>query len=91
MQDKRPEMDQPPTKEQAAKAYHSYVGYFGKTKIDLEKSTLTTRVVGALNPGWFGGDQVRTFSFEGDCLVLKTQKISLGKTDVQGTVFQEKV
>lgn len=91
MHDPRPDLDQPPTREQAARAYHSYVAYFGRTEADVEKGVLTTRVVGALNPAWVGGDQVREFRFEGPRLVLKTDPIDLGKTRVRGTIYWERV
>ena len=91
MHEKRPDMDHPPSEDQAARSYHSYVAYFGRTTVDLEGMTITTRVTGALNPDWVGRDQVRSFSFEGERLTLKTPPLAMGNTEITGTIIWEKL
>ncbi len=90
MHEERPQMDQPPSEQQAAQAYHSYVAYCGKTESDLDKKTLTTTVRGALNPDWVGGEQVREFSFEGKRLILKTPRMKVGRAEIRGIISWEK-
>ena len=91
MHETRPELDLPPKDDQAARAYHTYVAYFGKVTVDEEKGTLTTRVEGALNPAWVGGDQVRYASMEGERLCLRTTPFKFGAIEVTGTIYWEKV
>jgi len=52
-------------------AFSACVAYFGRCDIDEETRTLVTHVEGSLFPNWIGGDQVRTYEFRGDRLVLR--------------------
>jgi len=87
----RPEMDLPPTVEQASRAYHTYVAYFGKTELDIENRTIRTRVEGALNPEWVGGVQERSFGYQDGRLMLCTPWMRVGKSEVRGVILWEKI
>jgi len=80
MHDKDRQMSQPPTQEQQARAFQTYSAYFGNYRVDTAAKTLTTRVVGGLDPSWVGSDQVRHFSFEGTRLVLRTNPMKIDAT-----------
>lgn len=57
---------------QPSREYNSYIGTF-----EFDGTTLVTRVDGSSNPGWVGGEQVRTVQFEGDRIVLRNGRRTL--------------
>lgn len=59
--------------QQVRSAYAGYIAYFGTYEVNAAADTVVHHVHGALNPGWVGGDQVRSMRFEGELLVLSTQ------------------
>jgi hypothetical protein len=61
----------PPSPEEAREALTGFVAYYGRYEVDESASKLVTHVEGAVTPNWIGGDQVRTFEFRGDRLVLR--------------------
>ena len=61
----------PPSPEEAREALTGFVAYYGRCEIDESAGTLVTHVEGSSIPNWMGGDQVRTFEFRGECLVLR--------------------
>lgn len=52
-------------------AYTGYIAYFGTFDVNAAGDTVVHHVQGALNPGWVGGDQIRTLRFDGDRLILE--------------------
>jgi hypothetical protein len=54
---------------QVRAAYAGYIAYFGTYDV-VNDTRVVHHVQGALNPGWVGGDQIRSMRFEGDRLVL---------------------
>ena len=59
--------------QQVRSAYAGYIAYFGTYQVNDAQDTVVHHVLGALNPGWVGGNQVRRLRFEGPLLVLSTQ------------------
>lgn len=57
--------------ERVRDAYAGYVAYFGTYEVSPGGDVVIHHVVGALNPSWVGGTQVRRMSFDGDVLVLE--------------------
>src|SRR5262249_38236556 len=52
--------------QQVRAAYIGYIAYFGTYEVDEQAGTVVHHVLGALNPAWVGGDQVRRMAFDGD-------------------------
>jgi len=59
------------TPDEIRQAFSGCVAYFGRCEVDEGARTLVTHVEGSLLPNWIGGDQVRTYEFRGDRLVLR--------------------
>lgn len=57
----------------AADAAGGYIAYFGTYEVDPDGTRVIHHVLGALNPAWVGGDQVRGLRFDGDRIVLSTE------------------
>ena len=73
-------------------AYRGYVAYFGKTGIDAERGLMVTRVEGALNPDWVGGEQVRrVVEISDGRMTLETLPAGPGENQVYGTFKWERV
>jgi hypothetical protein len=51
-------------------AYAGYIAYFGTYKVSESGESVVHHVLGALNPSWVGGNQVRRMLLDGDRLVL---------------------
>ncbi|MGH9409619.1 MAG: lipocalin-like domain-containing protein [Vicinamibacterales bacterium] len=65
--------------QQVRAAYLGYIAYFGTYELSSDGQRVTHHVDGALNPGWVGGDQVRTVRFEGERLVLSADVAKGGR------------
>ena len=76
MRPNRPRVD---TREGAVEkiraAYTGFIAYFGTYKVNENGDTVVHHVVGALNPAWVGGDQVRRMRFEGQHLILEADVV----------------
>jgi lipocalin-like protein len=57
----------------------SYIAYFGTFDVDTQKHIVTHHVVGSLDTGRIGMDQVRHYKLEGDRLTLVTTSEVLGE------------
>jgi hypothetical protein len=57
--------------EKVRAAYTGFIAYFGTYAVDPNGDSVVHHVVGALNPGWVGGDQVRRMRLEGEKLILE--------------------
>lgn len=57
--------------EKVRAAYTGFIAYFGTFEVNPTGDEVVHHVVGALNPGWVGGDQVRRMRFEGEKLILE--------------------
>ena len=53
-------------------AYAGYIAYFGTYQVNESRDTVEHHVLGALNPTWVGGVQVRRMRFDGETLILST-------------------
>lgn len=53
-------------------AFEGFFAYYGDYTLDETAGTVTHHLQAALFPNWIGTEQVRTFRFEGDTLVLNT-------------------
>lgn len=67
-----------PTPEEKQQAYDDYVSYYGKVVgVDDTARSFTTRVLGATNANWIGGDQVRYVEIrDQDHLVLRSPTLA---------------
>ena len=59
------------TREETERAWRNYIGYWGSFRVDAKAGTVTHRVEGGWLPNWIDQEQVRTFRFERDRLVLE--------------------
>lgn len=59
------------TSEEAGRAWHNYVGYWGTFTVDAEAGVVVHAVEGAWFPNWAGQEQVRHYHFSGDTLTLE--------------------
>jgi len=50
---------------------NGYDAYFGTFTVDKEKHTVTHHVEGGVSRQLAGKDLIRSYSFDGDCLVIK--------------------
>ncbi|MBA3231524.1 MAG: lipocalin-like domain-containing protein [Acidobacteria bacterium] len=57
--------------QQVRAAYIGYIAYFGTYQVNEARDTVIHHVLGALNPAWVGGNQVRRMRFNGDLLELQ--------------------
>lgn len=53
-------------------AFEGFFAYFGSYSVDEVAGTVTHELEAALFPNWTGTEQVRSYVFEGDTLVLRT-------------------
>ncbi|MEP6995841.1 MAG: lipocalin-like domain-containing protein [Acidobacteriota bacterium] len=66
--------DWTPTADEARAAYLGYVAYFGTYTVDETARAVTHHVEGSLGPSYFGTDQLRPATLEGDRLTLSDGK-----------------
>jgi len=59
--------------QQVRSAYAGYIAYFGTYSVRPSGDVVVHHVLGALNPAWVGGDQVRRMRFEDGLLILSTE------------------
>jgi Lipocalin-like domain len=57
--------------EKVRAAYTGFIAYFGTYRVSSDGESVVHHVVGALNPGWVGGDQIRRMRFQGEKLILE--------------------
>jgi hypothetical protein len=57
--------------EKVRAAYTGFIAYFGTYVVNPTGDEVVHHVIGALNPGWVGSDQVRRMRFEGEKLILE--------------------
>jgi hypothetical protein len=57
--------------EEVNRAWHEYTGYWGTFRVDPVAPVVTHRVEGSSFPNWVGQNQIRSFRFEGDQLILQ--------------------
>jgi hypothetical protein len=57
--------------QQVRAAYIGYIAYFGTYEVNATRGTVTHHVLGALNPSWVGGTQVRRMRLDGELLELQ--------------------
>lgn len=68
------------TDEEAARAYRTYVSYFGRYEIDELAGIVTHHVEGALFPNAAGTSQLRQMTLDGDTLILEPPTLPTGAT-----------
>ena len=79
------------TPDEMRQAFVGCVAYFGKCEIDDEARTLVTHVEGSMFPNWIGGDQVRTYEFRGERLVLMPPPRDVGGQTVTSELAWERL
>lgn len=72
-------------------AFDGFIGYFGSYTVDPEHGTVTHHVRGAQFPNWVAGDQVRSFRFDGQRLMLSTPPIQFGGRSLTAVLVWERV
>jgi hypothetical protein len=77
------------TLEEERAAFEGFFGYAGRYTLDVARSTVTHHLEIASAPNYVGIDLVRTFSFSGDRLTLRTPPRTLaGQTSVSTLVWE---
>lgn len=59
------------TPEESDRAWRNYIGYWGKFRVDSEARTVVHYIEGGWFPNWIGQEQIRSFRFDRDRLVLE--------------------
>ncbi len=59
------------TAEESDRAWRNYIGYWGKYRVDSEARTVVRHIEGGWFPNWIGQEQIRSFRFDRDRLVLE--------------------
>jgi hypothetical protein len=67
--------------EELKEAFDRYFGYFGTYTVDESAGTVTHHVEGASYPNYVGKDQRRSFTWQGNRLVLSTPPERAGGAD----------
>lgn len=77
-----------PTPEEKQRAYDDCLSYFGQIiRVDSEAGTFSTRVIGAINVNWVGGEQLRYFDIrDHDHIVLRTPPLAYAGVQLVGTL-----
>jgi hypothetical protein len=70
------------TDDEAAAAWRTFIAYFGRYSIDLEKGAFIHHVQGAYLPSMVGTDQVRYFTFQDDLLMLQPPATAAGSAKI---------
>jgi Lipocalin-like domain len=75
-----------PTPAEKHQAYDDYFSYFGRIlRFDGAEGIMISRVEGASNPNWIGGEQVRYLDIEDqDHIVFRTPPVSFAGTKLVG-------
>jgi len=66
--------------QQIRAAYLGYIAYFGTYEVAPDGGFVVHHVLGALNPAWVGGQQVRRLRFDGERLILSADVPKNGQT-----------
>lgn len=76
------------TPEEKQRAYDDYLGYFAEIiRVDSDAGTVTSRVIGAINANWVGGEQLRYFDLrDDDHIVLRTPPLAYAGVELVGTL-----
>lgn len=75
-----------PTPDEKRQSYEDYFSYFGRiVRFDDAERRMTSRVLGASNANWVGGEQIRYLEIEDqDHIVFRTPLVPMGGTTVVG-------
>lgn len=78
------------TPEQIVAAYRGYRAYAGTYQVDDAAQTVTHHPEWNMLPNEVGADQIRTFEFDGDRLILRTPPLLLGGRPATGVLVWER-
>jgi hypothetical protein len=75
-----------PTQDEKRQTYEDYFSYFGRiVRFDDSEGRMISRVLGASNANWVGGEQVRYLEIEDpDHIVFRTPPLSVRGTTMVG-------
>jgi hypothetical protein len=59
------------TAKESDRAWRNYIGYWGKYRVNSEARTIVHHIEGGWFPNWIGQEQIRSFRFDHDRLVLE--------------------
>ena len=79
------------TLEEERAAFEGFFGYAGHYTLDMKASTVTHRVEICSAPNYVGTDLVRTFSFSGRRLTLRTPQRQLAGQTSSSTLVWERI
>jgi len=71
-------------------AFEGYFAYFGRYDVDEAAQTVTHHVEACLLPNWEGEDQVRSYEFSGNRLILRALIGQIGGGESHGTFVWER-
>ncbi len=64
------------SKEEADRAWRNYIGYWGTFSVDMKKAIVIHHIEGCWFPSWIGTNQIRSFHFKGNDLILEADSPS---------------
>jgi lipocalin-like protein len=64
------------SKEETDRAWRNYIGYWGTFRVDTKKNVVVHHIEGCWFPNWIGTNQIRSFHFKGNNLILEADSPS---------------
>lgn len=74
-----------------ASAVPGYIAYFGTFDVDRAARVVTHHVAASAFPAWVGQDHTRSYSFEGDRLILSANVVSADGVGVAAATTWQRV
>ena len=79
------------TAEEIKEAFEGHFAYFGRYEINQSEGTVTHHIEGSSLPNWVGIDQVRSYEFSENRLILRTTPGRIDDSERSGKFVWEKI
>ena len=79
------------TAEEIKEAFEGYFAYFGRYEINQSEGTVTHHIEGSSLPNWVGIDQVRSYEFSENRLILRSTPGRIDDSERSGKFVWEKI
>lgn len=79
------------TAEEIKEAFEGYFAYFGRYEINQSEGTVIHHIKGSSLPNWVGFDQVRSYAFSENRLILRSTPGRIDDNEQSGKFVWEKI